>query len=131
MIGRRAARDRGAPRVARGSHRRGRLARAVVIAAVVAATLVVGGGAASTDATRDAMSAWSSPAAITAGPDGNLWFTEFDGNRIGRMTPAGAFTEFAPDPAGEGSMGRAPSASPRAPTATCGSPTRSVTASGG
>ena len=35
------------------------------------------------------------PAGITAGPDGNLWFTEFDGNRIGRITPAGVVTEFA------------------------------------
>jgi len=32
---------------------------------------------------------------ITAGPDGNLWFTEFDGNRIGRITPAGVVTEFS------------------------------------
>ena len=31
---------------------------------------------------------------ITAGPDGNLWFTEFDTNKIGRITPAGVFTEF-------------------------------------
>ena len=31
---------------------------------------------------------------ITAGPDGNVWFTEFDGNQIGRITPAGAITEF-------------------------------------
>src|SRR5436190_24238414 len=37
----------------------------------------------------------SSPRAITAGPDGNLWFTEFFGNRIGRITPAGSVTEFA------------------------------------
>ena len=29
-----------------------------------------------------------------AGPDGNLWFTEFAGNKIGRITPAGTFTEF-------------------------------------
>ena len=37
-----------------------------------------------------------SPDRITAGPDGNLWFTEpfpFD-NRIGRITTAGAITEF-------------------------------------
>src|SRR5262249_59552519 len=31
---------------------------------------------------------------ITAGPDGNLWFTEFDNNKIGRITPAGEITEF-------------------------------------
>src|SRR5262249_56512797 len=35
------------------------------------------------------------PQEITTGPDGNLWFTEFSGRRIGRLTTAGAFTEFA------------------------------------
>jgi sugar lactone lactonase YvrE len=39
---------------------------------------------------------------ITAGPDGNLWFTEQSGNRIGRITPHGAITEFAnPTPASQ------------------------------
>jgi virginiamycin B lyase len=33
--------------------------------------------------------------AITAGPDGNLWFTETDGHRIGRITTAGVVTEFS------------------------------------
>jgi virginiamycin B lyase len=36
----------------------------------------------------------SSPWGITAGPDGNLWFTEHSGNKIGRITPAGVITEF-------------------------------------
>ena len=36
----------------------------------------------------------SSPIGITAGPDGNLWFTEFTGNKVGKITPAGAITEF-------------------------------------
>jgi streptogramin lyase len=36
----------------------------------------------------------SRPYSITAGPDGNLWFTESDGNRIGRITPSGVITEF-------------------------------------
>ena len=31
---------------------------------------------------------------ITAGPDGSLWFTEHDANKIGRITPARAITEF-------------------------------------
>jgi virginiamycin B lyase len=35
------------------------------------------------------------PGGITAGPDGNLWFTEENGNRIGRITPGGAITEFS------------------------------------
>jgi streptogramin lyase len=33
------------------------------------------------------------PTGITAGPDGNLWFTE-NGGGIGRITPAGQITEF-------------------------------------
>lgn len=32
---------------------------------------------------------------IAPGPDGNMWFTEQDGNRIGRITPAGVITEFS------------------------------------
>jgi len=36
----------------------------------------------------------SGPHAIASGPDGSLWFTEADGNQIGRITPAGVFTEF-------------------------------------
>jgi streptogramin lyase len=36
----------------------------------------------------------SGPTAITAGPDGNLWFTEATANRIGRITPSGVVTEF-------------------------------------
>ena len=36
----------------------------------------------------------SNPAEITLGPDGNLWFTEYDGSKIGRVTPAGNITEF-------------------------------------
>ena len=31
---------------------------------------------------------------ITAGPDGALWFTEYWGNKIGRITTAGVITEF-------------------------------------
>src|SRR5438128_2358664 len=36
----------------------------------------------------------SHPAGITAGPDGNLWFTESNANQIGRITTSGGFTEF-------------------------------------
>ncbi len=35
------------------------------------------------------------PLDITAGPDGNLWFTEKGRNRIGRITPLGVVTEFS------------------------------------
>ena len=36
---------------------------------------------------------------IAAGVDGNLWFTEFNGNQIARITPAGKITEY-PVPTG-------------------------------
>ena len=38
--------------------------------------------------------AGSEPNGITTGSDGNLWFTEVAGNRIGRITPGGVITEF-------------------------------------
>jgi len=37
----------------------------------------------------------SGPSSIVTGPDGNLWFTETTGDRIGRITPSGVITEFA------------------------------------
>ena len=67
------------------------------------------------------------PAGITAGPDGNLWFTELSGDRIGRITPAGVVTEFT---AGI-TPGAARRGSPPGPTATSGSPRTSGTASAG
>jgi virginiamycin B lyase len=43
----------------------------------------------------------SRPYGITAGPDGALWFTEYNGNKIGRITTAGTITEYAvPTPSG-------------------------------
>ena len=36
----------------------------------------------------------SRPFGITVGPDGNLWFTESNANRVGRITPDGVITEF-------------------------------------
>ncbi|MGZ3644267.1 MAG: virginiamycin B lyase family protein [Ktedonobacteraceae bacterium] len=36
----------------------------------------------------------SLPQGITLGPDGNLWFTEYSGNKIGRITPTGTITEY-------------------------------------
>src|SRR5437867_11121980 len=40
------------------------------------------------------------PWAITAGPGGNLWFTEREANKISRITPSGVITEFpVPTPA--------------------------------
>ena len=36
----------------------------------------------------------SGPRALAAGPDGNIWFSEFKGGKIGRITPSGEITEF-------------------------------------
>jgi streptogramin lyase len=35
------------------------------------------------------------PRSLTEGPDGNVWFTEYQGNQIARLTPSGVLTEFA------------------------------------
>ena len=36
----------------------------------------------------------SSPRIIALGSDGNMWFSEHTGNRMGRITPDGTITEF-------------------------------------
>src|SRR5262249_5208204 len=36
----------------------------------------------------------STPAVITQGPDGNLWFTELTGTHVNRITPTGVLTQF-------------------------------------
>lgn len=40
----------------------------------------------------------SYPLGITAGPEGNLWFTENGGNKIGRTTTAGVIRESPAKP---------------------------------
>ena len=37
----------------------------------------------------------SSPRIIALGADGNMWFSEHTGNRMGRITPAGQISEYA------------------------------------
>ena len=32
---------------------------------------------------------------MTAGPDGDIWFTEFSANKIGKITTGGTFAEYA------------------------------------
>jgi streptogramin lyase len=39
--------------------------------------------------------AGSVPLAITAGPDGNMWFTELSGSRIGRIKPSGRIDDWS------------------------------------
>jgi virginiamycin B lyase len=40
------------------------------------------------------LNGFPSPTSITAGPDGALWFTEYLGNKIGRITTTGVITEY-------------------------------------
>src|SRR5580704_1285952 len=47
----------------------------------------------------------SQPFWIAVGPDGALWFTEFQGNNIGRLTTAGAITEYPLPSRGSGPSG--------------------------
>ena len=47
----------------------------------------------------------SGPWTVTAGPDGNVWFTEFQANKIGRITPSGTITEFVPPTANSSPFG--------------------------
>jgi virginiamycin B lyase len=35
------------------------------------------------------------PYGLVTGPDDNLWFTEYTGNKIGRITTLGTITEFS------------------------------------
>ena len=44
---------------------------------------------------RKGITKGSKPGLIALGYDGNMWFTETDGNRIGRITPKGVVTEFS------------------------------------
>ncbi|HEY4387629.1 MAG TPA: hypothetical protein VGN34_24505 [Ktedonobacteraceae bacterium] len=49
--------------------------------------------------------AGATPFGITQGPDHALWFTEFDGNKIGRITTSGVITEFPIPTAGANPIG--------------------------
>jgi streptogramin lyase len=42
---------------------------------------------------------------ITAGPDGNIWFTEENANKIGRLSPLGDLTEFTIPTPNSGPLG--------------------------
>ena len=74
-----------------------RIAGAVVAGALVMALAVPGAGMAATPGQVKEFAiptAASMPFDILAGPDGNLWFTEQAGVKIGRITPKGKVTDF-------------------------------------
>ncbi len=72
--------------------------RLVIVSALLATSLLceaASAGAAPTMTEFPLLTGGRSPAGITAGPDGNVWFAESAGpGGIGRITPAGTITEF-------------------------------------
>jgi virginiamycin B lyase len=46
------------------------------------------------DVVKRSLPSFGYASGITTGPDNNLWFTNYGGNRIGRITPAGRIDEF-------------------------------------
>jgi virginiamycin B lyase len=57
-------------------------------------SLVGGRAAVGQTLTEIPLPAGSNPAGITSGADGNVWFVEERGDRIGRLSPTGSLTEF-------------------------------------
>ncbi len=94
---------------ARSSARRfcGSRAVAVAFAAMVVSSVMDLADAAAGQSIREypIPTVASSPAGIASGPDGNLWFTEVAGNKIGRITPAGVISEFPIPTPGSGPLG--------------------------
>ena len=84
------------------NRRRGHRLLAVVTAVVLAITGLAVGTATTASAAGDPVGtvtnytdpSISGPFGITAGPDGNLWFTNRDDNSIGRITPTGTATNY-------------------------------------
>ena len=82
-----------------GSVARGRMGRAVaVLLASCAFVSLTSGGALAlplgTFTEFRVPTTLGTPAGIAVGRDGDLWFTELIGNKIGRITPTGSITEF-------------------------------------
>jgi virginiamycin B lyase len=71
--------------------------RGLALGCVLALSCVVSGALSAQAVTEFSagITPGSRPLGITAGPDGNLWFTEQGGDRIGRITPQGVVTEFS------------------------------------
>ena len=73
-----------------------RLSRSAIYITIMAMVLVVAQMASAITFNEFPVpTANSTPLRISLGLDGNLWFTEFNGNKIGRITTGGVITEFA------------------------------------
>jgi streptogramin lyase len=76
-----------------------------VVAIVVAGALATPAGAVTVRIFSSGLTPGSVPTRIAPGFDGNLYFTENAANNIGRITPAGAITEFTTGVASSGPFG--------------------------
>jgi len=101
---------RAIPRVPGGRRALTRIVLGIVVAALLGSLVaeVVAHHADVTIFTLPPNALKPAPAGITAGPDGNLWFTEMGGNAIGRITPSGAVTVFPLPDHGNLPAGNAP-----------------------
>jgi streptogramin lyase len=77
------------------------LASALMLLASLACATAAWGSPTGTITEFPIPSAESGAAGIAPGPDGNVWFTEYEADKIGRVTPTGTVTEF-PVPTAEG-----------------------------
>src|SRR5262245_5361832 len=81
--------------------------RQTIVACLVLAFACTFGAAQAAAAVPGEITEFTTPTAqpslfgVTAGPDGNIWFTENGTNRIGRALPSGEITEFSLPPAEE------------------------------
>ena len=74
------------------------LRRGLMLVVVLGGSLALAGASASANPVTEfsaGITEGSGPSGIAVGPDGNLWFTEQNGNRIGRITTKGVVTEFS------------------------------------
>ncbi len=69
-------------------------ARLLPIAVAIFGAVIPLGRASAQSITEFPLAAGSAPAGIAAGPDGNVWFVEEHGDRVGRLSPSGSLAEF-------------------------------------
>ena len=68
------------------------------VVAASAATKEVKGTTEYTFISEYSLPSYSRPWGVTAGPEGNIWFTDFQSNKVGKVTPHGEITEYAIEP---------------------------------
>src|SRR5262252_7520364 len=78
---------------------------ALRVCAVLALLLLLASDARAAEAAAEFPQVYAKPQGIVAGPDGNIWFAEEDGNRVTRISPSGTLvgqTPLSPNGAPQG-----------------------------